>query len=231
VTPLKIGHGNGHNKSELVTFARSFLRAGGDSFGANESQRLTPALAELGRITVADGRPADRVRSTAIVTSRDLLQLGETSLRVADAMPDVNEKLHPDRNMAASFYAHAVAGAIGAAGVAHFNVHPPATVMKHDSRHHPVVVAYGRALEVVREQMRAARAAGYLLVLTGDLQAGARYQAPWGPRELIAKPLRLSCRVVRIDWLMFDAELQLRGQLQQRELYDHTGFTAELIPS
>jgi hypothetical protein len=222
---LTLGHGNGHNKRDLTRLVRD---AKADSFSCNESQKLTDLLRDLGRITVADGPPHDRVRSTCIVTDRELDQLGEVSLRIADAMPHVSEKLHPDRALAGSFYRHPIADAIGARGVAHFSAHPPPGIMRHDSHRHPIALAYRDALDVVREQMRAARAAGYLLALSGDLQAGARYADAWGPRALLAKPLDLRCWVTRIDWLMFDAELQLAGPPREVELFDHTGYVAKL---
>lgn len=224
---LTIAHGNGHNRHELITFAR---RNFWDSFSGNETQRLTSALADMGSITVARGPAADRERSTCVVTRLAHPILGETSLRIADAMPKVNQKLHPNRALAATFYAHPIADQLDAAGVAHFSAHPPPTVMKHDDMHHPVVVAYRRALNIVFSQMRAAEAAGYLLCLTGDLQAGEHYAEPWSPANL-AERLDLRSRAVEIDWIMIDKRLRFDGELKRHELFDHTGFIADMVPA
>lgn len=229
---LTVGHGNGHNRPELVEYARRTADGphGWASFGGNETQHLTDDLAKLGRITVAAGFAADRVRSTCIVTSRDHEQLGETSLRISDAMPTISGKLHPDRALAASFYRHPIADALGARGVAHINAHPPPTVMHHE-RGHPVVDAYRNALFVVRSVTLAARMAGYLIVITGDLQATRRFAEPWSPIALLANPLNLRCRVTHIDWIMADAELQFAGPLNRHKLFDHEGFTASMVPA
>lgn len=224
---LTIGHGNGHNRGELVDMA---ARSGADSFGCDESQRLTSSLRSITgtRTTVAGGDlPDPRGRSTAIVVDHERDNLGELAILAAPAMPEVNEKLHPARYLVGVRYAHPIADQLRLAGVAHFEAHPPATVMRHDHGH-PVVLAYGDYMETLAGQIRAAEADGYLIVVTGDMQANARYRAPWGPRAAIAKPFGLTCRVVRIDWIMVDHRLMFAGPLHTRELYDHTAFTATL---
>lgn len=225
---LTIAHGNGHNKRELVAWAR---RTDWDSFSGNETQRLTGELSQLGHVTVAQGPPADRERSTCVVTRLARPILGSMSLRIADAMPKVNQKLHPNRALAASFYQHPIADQLGARGVAHFSAHPPPTVMKHDDPDHPVVIAYNHALLIVAAAMWAAREADYLLVLTGDLQAGRHYHRPWAPDVEIGRPLELRSRAVEIDWIMIDKRLQYAGDLHEHKLYDHTGFVAHMVPA
>ncbi len=225
---LKIGHGNGHNRPELVDMV---ARSGADSFGCDESQRLTSSLRSITgtRTTVAGGDlPDPRGRSTAIVVDHERDNLGELAILAAPAMPEISEKLHPARYLVGVRYAHPIADQLGAAGVAHFEAHPPATVMKHDDPDHPVVQAYADYLLCLRTQLHAAANDGYLIVVTGDLQASARYRKQWGPRALIAEPFRLRCRVVRIDWIMADQRLMFAGPLHRRELYDHTAFVASL---
>lgn len=225
---LNVGHGNGHNRPELVDMV---ARAGADSFGCDESQRLTSSLRSVTgtRTTVAGGDlPDPRGRSTAIVVDHERDNLGELAILAAPAMPEVNEKLHPARYLVGVRYAHPIADQLELAGVAHFEAHPPATVMRHDSPQHPVVRAYADYMDTLAAQIRAADADGFLIVVTGDLQASARYQAPWSPRAAIAKRFRLQCRVVRIDWIMVDDRLMFDGPLHTRELYDHTAFTATL---
>jgi hypothetical protein len=224
---LRIGHGNGHNRGELVDMV---ARSGADSFGCDESQRLTSSLRSVTgtRTTVAGGDlPDPRGRSTAIVVDSERDNLGELAVLAAPAMPQVNVKLHPARYLVGVRYAHPVADQLGAQGVAHFEAHPPATVMKHDAGH-PVVRAYADYMDTLAAQLRAADSDGFLVVVTGDLQASARYRAPWAPRSAIAKPFGLTCRVVRIDWIMADHRLVFDGPLHRRELYDHTAFVASL---
>lgn len=225
---LRIGHGNGHNRAELVDMV---ARAGADSFGCDESQRLTSSLRSITgtRTTVAGGDlPDPRGRSTAIVVDADRDNLGELAILAAPAMPQLSQKLHPARYLVGVRYAHPVADQLGLAGVAHFEAHPPPTVMKHDNPKHPVVQAYGDYLHVLAGQIDSAIDDGYLIVVTGDLQASARYAAPWGPRARIADRYGFQCRVVRIDWIMVDHRLMFAGPLHRRELYDHTAFTAPL---
>jgi hypothetical protein len=230
---LVIAHGNPHNKPNGVRFAKAALRAGAASVGLNEVQKLLPKLDEIprGRLHSVRIETVDpRARSTAIVTSNEHECLGEWSQRLSEAMPKVNEKMHPDRFGVASYFAHPVADALNMAGVAHFALHPPATMMKHDNPRHPVVKAYREYLLTAVDYMRAARRAQYLLVLTMDGQASARFKAPWGPREIVADPLKLECRIEKIDWIMCDAALRFTKPLATRELYDHTALIATLAP-
>lgn len=224
---LLIGHGNGHNRPELVDYARA-LHA--DSFSGQEAHRLIHHLDRIPghRVTVA-GRDFDdpRARSTCILTRSEHENLGELTRKVSEAVPG-RERIAPDRVLVASFYDHPIADRIGAEGIAHFALHPDAAMMRHRDPDHPIVREYIQALLSAHVQMEAARADGLALVLTGDLQAGARFRAPWGPRELIAGPLNLRCRVVDIDWIMVDRRLQFAGPLQLHRLFDHTGFLATL---
>lgn len=223
---LRIGHGNGHNRPELVDMV---ARAGAASFGCDESQRLTLRTIRGTRVTAAGAGADDaRARSTCIVTDSDHTNRGDLAILAAPAMPDVSDKLHPARFLVGVRYSHPIADQVGAAGVAHFEAHPPPTVMRHDNPAHPVVMAYRHYMDTLSAQVAAASEDGYLIVVTGDLQASARYDAPWGPRNRIAKTYRLSCRVVRIDWIMFDHRLQLARPLHLRELFDHTAFVATL---
>ncbi len=221
---LTIGHGNGHNKPSLVEFIKD---ADADSFGGDESHRLD--LDIPGHRTIRAGEAVRDPRgsgSCSIVTRNTLENLGELTLKVSERIPGL-ERIAPDRMLVASFFAHPVADQLDAAGVAHFELHPDATAMRHDASH-PITREYREALISTREYMRVARRDGYLLVLTGDLQANARFRAPWGPREVIANPLQLQSRVVHIDWIMVDAQLRFTQPLQTRRLFDHTGFVATL---
>lgn len=223
--PLKIGHGNGHNRATLVDFV---AESGADSFGGNETNRLTPELRQIPghRVTVAGADFEDRrARSTCVVTRSDRENLGELTRKVSEAIPAV-EKFAPDRVLVASFYAHPLATRLGFEGVAHFELHPDATMMKHGPDH-PIVREYREALRSTRTHMLAARRDGLLLVLTGDLQADARFRGPWGPRTLITEPLGLRCRIVHIDWIMADRALKFAG-FEVRQLFDHRGFVATL---
>lgn len=230
-TPLRIGHGNGHNRGELVDMVAGTVGGAADSFGCDESQRLTGSLRSITgtRTTVAGvDLPDPRGRSTAIVVDDERDNLGELAILAAPAMPQVDEKLHPARYLVGVRYAHPIADQLGLTGVAHFEAHPPATVMRHDSPSHPVVRAYGDYMDTLGAQIHAAESDGFLVVVTGDLQASARYRASWGPRAAIARPFGLQCRVVRIDWIMVDHRLMFAGPLRRRELYDHTAFTSTL---
>lgn len=224
---MRIAHGNGHNKQTLVNFIR---RAGADSASANEAHRLLTDLGAIPNtrlISVPRQTKDPRGRTTAIVTSDDNEYLGEQTLLLAEAMPKVSEKLHPDRFGVTSYFAHHLAERTGFRGVAHRAIHPPPTVMKHNS-HHPVVEAYRDYLASTAALAQADRKNGFLNVITGDLQAGARYKAAWSPREMLANPLNLKCRVVAIDWIMVDPALKFVGPLETHELFDHTGFIATL---
>lgn len=224
--PLLIGHGNGHNKASLVDFVQD---AGACSFGGNETNKLTPELRRIPdtRVTVAGADYADRrARSTCIVTRSEHENLGELTRKVSEAIPKV-EKFAPDRVLVASFYAHPLATALGREGIAHWELHPDATVMRHKPDH-PIVREYREALTSARRWMRSATLDGLVNVLTGDLQATARWRAPYGPREILAGPLAMRCRVVHIDWIMVDPLLRFAAPLQVRELFDHRGFVATL---
>lgn len=227
--PLTIGHGNGHNEHTLVDFVRE---AGVDSFGCNEADRLVPQLVKVPGtrlLTVPDGFRDRRAGDTPIVVRASRENLGELVRKASDALPKF-ERVAPARTLTAAFYAHPVADSMGYTGVAHFNIHPDAgpAALNGEDPDHPIVREYLDALTTTRLWMQAARRDGFLLVLTGDLQVGARHTKPWGPRAVLAKPMRLQTRVTHIDWLMFDHDLRLAAPPARHALFDHTGFTATL---
>lgn len=229
---LRVGHGNGHNRPELVEF---IAQARADSFGGNETQRLRQRLNRLsGHRVISAGEDLaeerDRGRSTCVVTSSRRENIGELSRKVSERVPGF-ERIAPDRHLVVSMYAHPLATRLGFEGVAHAELHPDATVMRHDDPHHPIVREYRQALVSTRRWLHAARGDGLLIVLTGDLQATARYSAPWGPRALLIDELDLNPRVVGIDWIGIDRRLRYVGPLETRRLYDHTAFVANLGPN
>lgn len=231
---LVIGHGNGHNKASLVRFARE---ADCDSFGGNETQRLIGDLEKIPghRVTVAgdDYREAkdpsgstNRHRSTSILTRSTRTNVGELVRQVSERVDGV-EKWAPDRMLVGSFYEHPLATWLGYEGVAHFELHPDATVRNRDESH-PIVKAYRESLTSARKWMTTARHDGLLVILTGDLQVPGDFERPFGPGHLIAEPLALRHRAVGIDWILFDKALALAAPLYVRELHDHRGFVATL---
>lgn len=226
---LTIGHGNAHNRPTVVDFIRD---ANADSFGGDELQRILPevnAIRETRLIGDEEGwdEPRNRANSTAIITANRNPRIGSLSRQVSERIPGKVEKFAPDRVLRGSFFEHPVAKAVGREGVAHWELHPDATVMKHKPDH-PIVREYREALESTRGWMRQASRDGLVNVLTADIQTHARFRAPYGPRELLAEPLGLRCRWVRIDCIMVDPLLRFAGPLKTRKLYDHTGFVARL---
>lgn len=228
MTTLTLGHGNGHNKMSLVEFVRE---AGADSFGCNEAQELRGPLNQIpGHRVIGPSKEyaeeRNRARSTCLVVRDRREHLGQLDLKVSERVAG-HEKFAPDRVLVAAFYDHPIAQQLGAAGVAHFALHPDATVMKRQLNH-PIVQEYREALGSAYEHMRAARRDGYLIALTGDLQVHARFRASYGPREQVAGPLKMRCRVVGIDWIMIDRRLQYVGPTRVRRLFDHRGFVAKV---
>lgn len=227
---MRIAHGNGHNKDSLVQFIK---KAKADSASANEAHTLLDQLGQIpGTRLHAVRRDAKdpRARTTAIVTADKYEFLGEQTLRLGEAMPKVNDKLYPDRFSVTSYFAHPMATQLGFKGVAHRAIHPPPTVMKHDLGN-PVVDSYRDYLNSTADYMRADRRSGFLLILTGDLQANAGYDKPWSPNAVLAKPLGLKARSEKIDWIMVDAALEFAGKLETHKLYDHVGIVATLRPA
>ncbi len=229
---LKLGHGNGHNKPQLVDFAnRAIRRDGCSSVAALEAHRLLRDLDRIPgtRLTAVrheGAEPRERDRTTAIVTDDRREFLGELTLKVSERVPQI-EKFGPARFLVASFYAHPLADQLDAAGVAHFALHPDATVMHH-APDHPLVREYQEALESTRWHMQAAKRDGYLVNLTGDLQATDEWKSAYSPHKLIADPLQLKTRVRHIDWCMADPRLAFARALEVTELFDHPGFVATL---
>jgi hypothetical protein len=226
---LVIGHGNGHNKPGLVKFVKD---ADADSFSALEAQKLVEDLDALKRSRIVGGEEGwaeerNRANTTVIVTANRNPSLGQLSRLVSEKIPAV-ERIAPDRVLRASFFEHPLAEAVGFEGIAHFAMHPDATVARHKDPRHPIVREYREALDSTRRWMKAARNDGLLPVLTTDAQVRENFDADWGPRAQIIEPLGMQFRAVKIDWIIFPAELALAGRLETRELYDHTGFVARL---
>lgn len=233
--PIKIGHGNGHNELELVTFVRE---ADADSFGCNEAHRLEDELDAIGRhrvTAVGEGWAEDRGRAgtTRIVTRNARENLGELTRLVSDRLPN-QLRTAPDRPLVCSMYAHPLATELGYRGVAHLELHTSAgpAQLKGTDRDAPVVRETMQAFDMTRHWARAARYDGLLLVLTGDLQVPRGLERPWSPETMLAKPLSLNVWTPgdHIDWLMVDAALAPRN-VWTRRLFDHVGFVAELEPA
>lgn len=230
---LKIGHGNGRNQDSLVRYVR---QANADSFSAQEAQRLLPPLEGLPnhRVIVAGEdwtEQRNRAKSTSIITHSDFANIGEFTRKVSERIPAVI-RVAPDRVLVASFFEHPVADAVGAEGIAHFALHPDAgpQQLNGDNPLAPIVREYRESLQSTKLWMESAMLDKLVVVLTGDLQVGARHNKPWGPRALIQRPLGLQARVVNIDWIMIDPRLRFVGPLETRELFDHTGFVATIAP-
>jgi hypothetical protein len=226
---LVIGHGNGHNKPGLVDFVKD---ADADSFSALEAHRLIDDLDAVARHRIVGGdegftEPRNRANTTVIVTANRNPNLGSLTRLVSERIEKI-DRIAPDRVLRVSFFEHPLAKAVGFEGIAHFGLHPDATVARHRDPKHPIVREYREALDSTRRWMSAARHDGLLPVLTGDLQVNDRFRADWGPRAQIIDPLQMNARAVRIDWLIYPRELTLAGRLETRELYDHTGFVARL---
>jgi hypothetical protein len=226
---LVLGHGNGHNKPSLTKFIKD---TDADSFSALEAHKLLDDFEALRRYRIIGGEEGweakdGRSNSTAILTARRNVHLGRFSRQVSERIPAV-ERIAPDRVLWGSFFKHPLAEAVGFEGIAHFALHPDATVRKHNDPKHPIVREYREALDSTRRWMTAARRDGLLPFLTMDGQVGARHKADWGPRPQIAGPLEMKTAVRDIDWLLYPHEVTLAGRLETRELYDHTGFVARL---
>lgn len=221
---LRIGHGNGHNDRSLVDFVRT---SGCDSFGGNELHRLIRPLNRIpGTRLIAVGKGATdrRARSTAIITRDEHADIGAGYRQVSENIP-AHDKFAPDRFLVWSMFEHPLARLLGFEGVAHFALHPDATVMKR-TNDHPLIREYRESMASTARFMKAARRDRLLLVLTMDAQVTARFKADWGPRAMIAQPLDLSARFVHIDAVFFDAALRLAKPLERRQLFDHTGFVS-----
>lgn len=230
--PIRIGHGNGHNKQTLVEFVRD---ADADSFGCNEAHLLANELDSVRRhrvTAVGEGWREDRGRAgtTRIVTSNRRENLGELTRLVSDRLPN-QLRTAPDRPLVCSMYAHPLALELGYRGVAHFELHTSAgpAQLKGTDRAAPVVRETMQAFDLARHWMRAARYDRLLLVLTGDLQVTRGLQRAWSPERMIAGPLSLEVLTPgdHIDWLMVDKALK-PANVWTRRLYDHTGFVADL---
>lgn len=222
---LTIGHGNGHNKPSLIDFVRA---ADADSFSCNEAHRLVRGLERIpdSRVVGASrdvDEPGKRSRSTAVVTKSSRPDIGSLVRQVSEHVEPA--KFGPDRMLVASFYEHPLATRLGFEGVAHFALHPDATVM-HRKPDHPLVREYREALDSAAKWMKMARRDGLLLVLTGDLQVSATFKGDFGPRAQLAGPLNMNVRVVHIDWILYDQALRMVPPLVERKLFDHTGFVA-----
>ena len=226
---IRIGHGNGHNKGSLVEFVKSADCA---SFSCNEADQLLPELRRIRshRVTAPGKDWVDRrARSTSLVTRSAFPAIGELTRQVSENIPE-HEKFAPDRVLVASFYEHPVARALGRDGIAHFALHPDATV-KNRRADHPLVREYREALVSTRKWMQTAERDGLLPILTGDLQLSLRATQDWSPTKLIADPMKLKARAVGIDWILIDRRLDFAGPLHKHKLYDHTGFVATLAPA
>lgn len=227
-TTLTIGHGNAHNRPEILDMIRD---TDPDSFGCNEVQKMTDQLRALPGRRVIGGsegwdEPRNRGNSSAIITSNDRASLGRLERQVSERLPNY-ERIAPDRVLHGSFFEHPLATSLGFEGIAHWELHPDAAMMRQDPSH-PIVREYREALRSTRQWMRCATDDGLLNVLTGDLQASETFRADYSPRAILAGPLNLSVMVVGIDWIMVDPLLRFVGPLHLRQLYDHAGFVATI---
>lgn len=230
---LRIGHGNGRNEQSLVAYVQ---QANADSFSAQEAQRLLGPLRDLPkhRVIVAGEdwtEQRDRAKSTSIITQSEHANIGQFTRKVSERIP-TNLRVAPDRVLVASFFEHPVAEALKLEGIAHFALHPDAgpKQLNGDNPDAPIVREYREALQSAAVWMESAMLDGLAVILTGDLQVGARHNKPWGPRALIQRPLGLQARVIKIDWILIDPRLQFVGPLEPKELFDHTGFVATIAP-
>lgn len=227
---LRIGHGNGHNEDSLVEQIRHRLW---HSFGCNEMERKIGHLQAVpsSKVFVTD-LDFDRSKDTPILVADDFIIHNSWAKKVSKALGRKGSALNrvaPARVLTAVAYGHPLANELGLKGVMHFNLHPVAGPKQLTGRNPnaPIVKEYRAAMKELRQAWRAAKKAGYLCVLTGDLQLGKGVHRPWSPWTT-AKLLGASYRVVKIDWIMFDRRVEC-AELDTFPLYDHTGFIAKLI--
>lgn len=220
---LRIGHGNGHNESSMVLWAR---RSEYDSMGLNEAQKRQGDLEGIVKRRVVRAYSNDpRGMNTAVLIDRNLPEIGRVTRQVSE--PLAFDAAHT-RVMVGAMYKHPLAKKLGFEGVAHFEVHPtPAPKqLNGNDPNAPAVREYREAMASMRLWMQAARNDNLLLVMTGDLQVRASHTKPWGPRKMLCEPLNLSYKTSGIDWILYDEKLVLARRMQYKALFDHTGFIA-----
>lgn len=229
---IRIAHGNGHNKDELV---RWLDNVDADSASAQEAQRLIGNFRKAmpdHRLTVAGpgwDEPKGRAKSTLIMTRNKFPNIGQGTRQVSERI-EKYERIAPDRVLVWSMFEHPLASHLGREGIAHFSLHPDAGPALRDGNNirHPIVREYLESLQSTARWLTAARRDGLLLILTGDLQLpkGGRWNTlPWHPHNVIGGPLGMKERAEGIDWIMVDRLLEFRGPMATHKLYDHTGFS------
>lgn len=234
---LKIAHGNGHNEHSLVDWLE---RARYDSAGVNEGDRLIDELEKIPHATVVVTKEqGDRRQDTPIVVKHrsggmvpfnPMLRWYTKVVSKALGKPGSEiRRVAPARVLTLAIYSHPLATELGCKAVAHFNVHPDAgpSQLSGSNPMAPITRQYRRTMRELRKAVRAARKAGYLVVVTGDLQLTAKSRRPWAPR-IQARLMRLNTWSVNIDWLMYDRRLDIT-HVVKHPLFDHTGFIATLV--
>lgn len=228
-TVLRIGHGNGHNERSLVDYARTTQW---DSFGCNEADRLVGALDALpGSRVVVTTLDFDRAKDTPILVSTDHRLIQYAASKVSRALGRRGSELNrvaPARVLTEVRYEHPLATQMGHKGVAHLNLHPVAGPRQLNAAKRTVLVLqYVKAWRAARRAWAAAGRAGYLVVLTGDLQIDASSRQPWAPGKQ-ARRMNARAWSTSIDWVIFDRRLALVGVPKRHKLYDHDGFITTL---
>lgn len=230
---LRIGHGNGHNEPSLVHFAKV---SGADSFSCNEAQLLRGRLSrgKVGRryrLTAAgDGFRDRRADSTIMLTRRGLTNLGEGTRLVSERIPTAI-RVAPDRVVAWTIYKHPVATRLGHEGVFHLGAHlvaGPRKLNDPKAERSRIVQEYEDGIGSLESLLEWAKTEDLLRILTGDLQVREGNRLPWSPSRL-ADRQHMAVHTEQIDWLLHDPQLRLK-RVDTRELFDHTGFVATLVP-
>lgn len=226
---IRIGMGNGHNKPSVVRMAE---RSGCDSFCGMEVQKLVPEFRAIPntRLTIAGeafAEELDRAKSTLIVTSNSLENLGQTTLKVSERV-ESHLKFGPDRIEVVSCFAHPVARRAGWDGVAHIGLHPNATVRNRDANH-PLVREYRESMETLKRTVRFYQGQRLLPIVTGDLQMTvADDDVPWAPMNALVRDLNMEFVAHKIDWILWHKSLRQAGRVRLVELYDHKGMIVDL---
>jgi hypothetical protein len=224
---LTIGHGNGHNETSLVRLVEF---SGCSSFGCAEADRLLPQLRALEHYETFVGGETRCPGEVPILVRRSHEILGHHAHQISDAIPGLT-RVAPDRWATQVRYRHPLAKALGFKGVAHIAWHPDAGPKQLNGHNPdaPIVREYRAAENMIVQDIKHARAQGYLVVVTGDLQMTDHADQPWAPSRVYGR-LNLATYADRIDWIAFDHAVKIR-HVETPPLFDHPAIVATLEPA
>ena len=219
---IRIGTGNGHNEKSLVNFVAD---QDCTAYGLQEANTLLHDFRTLGEYnTFCAGD--DRARGEVpILVRHNKKILGKSYHKVSDAIPGL-ERVAPDRWSTQVRFEHAVATEAGYKGIALINWHPDAGPKQlHGTNPNAAIVReYSLAAASVKNDIRSARIAKYLPIVTGDLQMTYKDRQTWAPYYLYAS-LKMQTVTDNIDWIAWDPNLRLVAS-HTVPLFDHNGIVA-----